>query len=1509
MPDTQLMNGFHTGLKAAVAACLALAACVVSAAGDADFSAVCDSISEAALRKHIEALAACGSRVPGYPGHDRAAEYIRLVFAEIGLTRIEQDRFPVAVPVDEGSSLEIAESGERFTLHALWPNVVRTSHLPPEGVSGTAIDGGSGEWQEFNGKVIEGNVVFLDFNSHSLWLNAAMLGARAVVFVEPDRTVRRQAEAKLADVPLNMPRFWISREDYARFASEGMGKQVRVRCRMPWRQVEGINLMGRIEGSDAVQRDKLVCIQTYYDSMSVVPAVSPGAEAACGVAVMLELARVLKADPPGCSVLFLATSGHHLGRCGIFDFVHRHSRRRSPFCDQLDKPIYPDLLLSLDLTSRNNTVGVAFQSAADRFPEAYLYKREFRRHANLLCGYAEGLGSVLGIDADELCMNLVQPEGGGSWRAYLPEYIHLDGGVALMAATPAVCLVTANDPRVAFDTPLDRAPNVVLPNLAIQTRFLACAFLMGLNDPELLEAPKMGQDYLRRFRGRLVIFDPTKSFMPDEPVCGAVGHLLSGSTDKLAPNAGTNIGVRRHHLGIADADGWFEVFNVGGKAVEYTVQGFALDPASGDIVKAIDLGLEGAAQYPVDFNFDTYLKERTAVLFDCTATDLYDLVDPRYLIPMDKLSLFDPGNAQPFAYGYVLSKAYQRGSEAAPYATLFSRPGTPMKVGVSSDILGLRMLFLNAPSADGRREEAEGLGYSMEDHRLVVNAPYQVLRDMYHLDEFRIRMVKEFGIDNRRLERLHAAAGDSLQKAGHALQELRWDSFVRHARRGLGIESRAYPDVRATSDDVVKGIVFYMALLLPFAFFCERLFFAFSDLKRRIAAFVGFFVLSYIVLRLVHPAFRIVETSEVILLGLVILALCTIVVSISSRRFEAQMRSLKQRRARVHDTDVSRADAVSTAFALGVSNMRRRKVRTFLTCTAVVLLMFTVLSFTSVQTYLRPRKLPRSNKPAYQGALVRDRAWVPMKYLALEHLQSEFGRMGTLARRSWLMPRQLSQDFTQLSILVRSVTEGEAPEGRIRAFGLVGFDPVETEVSGVHTTLKSGRWFQAGERDVCIITEGMAESLGIGTVDVGAAQVNLLGLDAAVIGIVDDDLYNGFRDLDNERLTPLDFTMLSRQALSRARGSETDVSQIEGRAPLETFVHLDARNTVLLPYETVLDLGGVVSSVAVAFDKGSVSDHVSRFLDRMAVTVFVGEGDRVMVYSSLASSSVGGMGNVLVPILIAALMVLNTMSGSVHERLREIGTYSSVGLAPIHIGALFLAEACVYAILGGIAGYVIGQVVTRALFAVGALRGLTLNYSSLASVLASVVVMATVVLSTLYPARMASRLAVPDVTRRWVLPDPTGDEWTFDFPFTVGGKEVAGLFVFFRYYFASFEEQSVGRFYTADNEVSMFEESGQKGYRLAMKVWLSPYDLGVSQHTEMRAVPAGDFGVYEIQLRIRRLSGQATTWVRINRGFLNEVRKQFLLWRTIRPEGKEEYFAEAEEAFELGAGSAEHGGA
>ena len=91
-------------------------------------------------------------------------------------------------------------------------------------------------------------------------------------------------------------------------------------------------------------------------------------------------------------------------------------------------------------------------------------------------------------------------------------------------------------------------------------------------------------------------------------------------------------------------------------------------------------------------------------------------------------------------------------------------------------------------------------------------------------------------------------------------------------------------------------------------------------------------------------------------------------------------------------------------------------------------------------------------------------------------------------------------------------------------------------------------------------------------------------------------------------------------------------------------------------------------------------------------------------------------GTIFIPILIAAHIVLNTMMGAVYERNREIGIYTALGIAPEHIGALFLAESSDYAVLGAVVGYMLGQFVAMLQVNYLLIEGLNLNYSSVAAV-------------------------------------------------------------------------------------------------------------------------------------------------------------------------------------------------
>ncbi|MFQ6041154.1 MAG: M28 family peptidase, partial [Candidatus Poribacteria bacterium] len=208
------------------------------------------------------------------------------------------------------------------------------------------------------------SVVLINFeNSGTKWINATMLGASVVIFIEPkpSDTIRGEAENKFLTVPANIPRFWISRKDAAELM-EMLGKDggiknrvtVRITAKMTWQKRIGQNIRGFLEGSDPQLKDELVIIEAYYDSMSVVPALSPGADPTGGIATLLELARLFKKEEfrPARSILFLATSGHFQGLAGMRAFMEGISQDSVRYMQDLRRDINRDLFEFQELSRK-----------------------------------------------------------------------------------------------------------------------------------------------------------------------------------------------------------------------------------------------------------------------------------------------------------------------------------------------------------------------------------------------------------------------------------------------------------------------------------------------------------------------------------------------------------------------------------------------------------------------------------------------------------------------------------------------------------------------------------------------------------------------------------------------------------------------------------------------------------------------------------------------------------------------------------------------------------------------------------------------------------------------------------------------------------------------------------------------------------------------------------------------------------------------------------------------------
>lgn len=1426
---------------------------------------VMDTVNEDNVRKLMDQFTKYGSRVVGYPGHDASAKFIEAEFRRLGLEDVETESYGVATPVDKGGRLTLTDTGEAFELHSLWPNLVKTSTVPRNGVTSHLIYGEDGQFADFDGLDVDGSIVLMDFNSWNHWLNAAMLGATQIIFIEPDSTFTVQAEQKFLQVPNSVERFWIDRESgdkLKKLLADRKQINVHLSGRMDWEKPEAANVLGWIRGTDPVLREKIVVINAYYDAMSVVPALAPGAEMACGIVGMMELATYFSKYPPKHTLLFLASSGHHLGFRGVCDFLGRHARKEKNFAALMTEPIDIPLVISLDLTSQTDEVGV-WNSTRN-----FYYKRFFTPFGKSFVRFSKAIAGYFGLDPADALVDGINPKGGMNWDMYVPgKNLKTDGEVFLEAGTPALSLITVNDARFRVDTPLDKPEYVNFSNLTGQIRTITGVLDLGLNAENFIPDYQLEpDDRMRGLKGFVRTF-PRRSITPDRPRPGAVASLRMG-IDKSVK------GVRRIYFDVADENGEFYMPGIAERRVD--VKAFYLDPESGEITYAPNHGRQ-ARIYAGEFDMDWWISKRTRILFPCIATDFYDTVDPRYLTKLSSISVYGPGNTAPQEYGYAIGFGPDE-----PVGTIFTTPGEKIKVAMRSGVMGVRYLLLNSKGSD-TEEMARGEGFETLVHGSFTRTSYQAAKDMWMLNESRIKELKSFSIENQRLDQLHAQAKYHLDQAEAAMEDKRWGDFIKHTRAGMGIESRAYPDVKNTQNDVVRGIIFFMILVIPCAFFIERLVFTFSDIRMQIGGFGGVFVIIWMFLSQVHPAFEL-SNPFVILLAFVIFALAIFVISIVAGRFNENIRRLRNAEVLLHDTDVGRVSASVAAFQLGIANMKRRKLRTWLTFVTLVLLTFTVLSFTSIKSSLQFHQLPLDTEGKYPGMLIRSKFWGPLEESAYDYARVSFDDVAMIAPRSWYITRD------------KKKTPIETPEKSTKVLGILGVSAEEAVVTHMDTLLSSGRWFEKNEF-ACILPGKMANLLGVTAEDVGKKHVRLFGKQLKVIGLIDAEKMRNHPDLDGEILSPADFKLTDDEAISRMSQQESREKQGLEQPEVEImpFEHLDPDDIAIIPYQMLRDVGSPLQSVAVRFHDSSVVEaQVKDYLSRLSVVLFAGipsaDGSlKVSVYSSLGNTSLRGLANLFIPILVAALIVLNTMMGSVYERFREIGIYSSVGLAPVHISFLFIAEACVYAVLGTVSGYLVGQGVAKILLWQGWLSGFTLNYSALSTVISSVLVMVVVMLSSIYPARQASMMAVPDVTRRWKLPDPDGDHWHFEFPFTVGGNDVFGLSVFLVDYFESHSGEAMSTFYTNGAKLGSFATDKGEGYTIDTGIWLAPYDLGVSQSVRFEAEPTGEHDIFTMALTIDRLSGDAASWRRVNQGFMNALRKQFLIWRTVEPPDRARY--------------------
>ena len=1556
----------------------------------------------------IKMMSSVDDRSTGTPGSQKAAKFIKDQFEQLGFDTVGS--FPFSVPVRKhGSSrLFLPKQKRDIPIQPILGNAIDPETIDPQGLVGPLIYVGSGELDQFNGKAIAGAILLMEIDSGKNWLNAANFGAKALIYIDRGPTTKDFFHEKSELTPIRFPRFWIpyytAKEIFGTFETvpDGlMASKARLISDIVWKEVAAENIYGLIPGTDEKLRDELIVVDAFYDSTALVYGRSPGADEACSIATLLELAIALKKSPPKRSFLLVATSGHAQTLAGLRELIwsintrsknlkHKKksleatiiknkkilniltkaksegsNRSESPTLlkDVLIEQIKTEVdkisrqLMHLRLYQKDDSNQEVIQKMAEQrlflrrlswrtnfedlsseelvaiqrliplalkenkvvLTDATRYLKQLKRAKEFrsivkemdlitvislhLSSHGSGFGAfnrgglyplkpninrvaiysfideVLRNGAAEvagaqkvksLFRDTLRPSRQHTWESYFVDRPYLGGEVSALAGLLGVSLVTIDDGRSLWGTPYDLPETINAVYAQKQSTFVT-GLIQYMADVPVLHRGDFPRNGFATVSGRAKFLRHGELF-PDQSAPGSIILAYQGP------------GV---YYTMVDSMGNFALKGVADKKhvlEKVIIEGYRFFPDTGSVSWAIDKKQTGKAAYRLKIR--RRFMETELVMFACKQSTVFNLLEPRNFRYMTKIQLID-GRREATPLRYWWSRIDTRSSIIASF---FLESGTHLKLTLSDTVLRKKMILTNATE-----NRPEGTGYLIDDWPTLHYTDFKVARDMWTLLEPRIKNLENHGIFNEKIRTLQQEGTLALQQAGMALQTKSYDLFSKAAAKSWALASRVYDQVEKTQKDVLFGVLFYIALFVPFAFCMERLVFSYANIHKRIIAFSVILLLLITLIYNVHPAFQLAYSPTVVILAFFIIGLSLIVTIIIFFRFEEEMILLQRRAKHMKPENISRWKAFAAAFFLGVSNLRRRRLRTILTCTTLIILTFTIMSFTSVKSLRRHTRILYQQTTPYNGFLLKNVNWQDLPAEALSFLSNAFDKKDLIAPRVWLETGNKTR-ATRVPVRYQDQI--------YEAKGLIGLSVNEINVTGIDQIIVKGRWFRKGERHVVLLPERMAKNLGIDPDRSQKAFANLWGTPFEVVGTFSGAGLQEQLDLDGEPLTPAIFpgeaSMEVTEVEMEAMESGEDIKAFQSR-----YNHVPGELTAIVPFPTLLASGGHLKSVAVLpVSMTTIQAAAYALVDRFGLSLFSGEPGGTFLYNASDTISYSGVPNILIPLIISIFIVLNTMIGSVYERKREIGIYTSVGLAPYHVSFLFIAEAMAFAVMSVVLGYLLAQTTASIFGGSSYWSGITVNYSSLAGIGAMLLVIFVVLISVIYPSRVAAQIAVPDVNRSWTLPESKGNMLELTLPFLMKYNEHQSIGGCLFSYFEGHMEVSHGIFSTGDIDFffacpTCYTATGDDDnesccslscLNLNMEIWLAPFDFGIRQYVKILFCPSEeDARFLEIKVSIKRIAGEANAWRRINRAFLNDVRKQLLVWRSLDESAQQHY--------------------
>ncbi|MEM2960412.1 MAG: M28 family peptidase, partial [Candidatus Bathyarchaeia archaeon] len=448
-----------------------------------DFQSIIKKIDLNLIKNHIEVLTSLPnknepSRFTGSLGFFMAVEYIKDELIKYGYSPVEEP-FSLTVPLDEGAEIIVLDNDgnaiRTIKAYTLIPNTVNPSVTSRDGLEGHLIYGGTSQLFELTGKDLRDSIILVDYNCKWYWKNAVMLGAKAIIFIEPSDTTQVESIGKSLGIPAPVPRVYVRQEDGLWLKnlviSSNDSFRIKLKSRMRWDNIIVPNIIAIKEGTLSPQES--IVVACHYDSYSVVPAIAPGATDAIDVATVLELARLLSEPTfaPIRTVMFAFLSGHGQGLSGAREFVDRHFY-------EIGSTI--QLFLGIDLSYDSPYLGIYAKGSVYSYKTSVEGRRFPWVNDKVMNSYVPKISQQMGKTYSVLsAMFPVEPVSDPNPMIFDADPFTLAGGIGLT-------FHTTNALRTRENTPLDKPEFINYERLHPQIEVVVGSIYGFSQEPALL---------------------------------------------------------------------------------------------------------------------------------------------------------------------------------------------------------------------------------------------------------------------------------------------------------------------------------------------------------------------------------------------------------------------------------------------------------------------------------------------------------------------------------------------------------------------------------------------------------------------------------------------------------------------------------------------------------------------------------------------------------------------------------------------------------------------------------------------------------------------------------------------------------------------------------------------------------------------------------------------------------------------------------------------------------------